>query len=70
MRVLRKFEVINRIGYCGEHLRRLEMAGDFPRRIKLNPKGTAVGWLEHEVDDWIAGRAAERDTALGMGPGA
>ena len=37
----------------------MEKAGKFPRRIKSSPN--AVGWLEHEVEEWIAARVAERD---------
>lgn len=36
-------------------------AGKFPKPIKLGVK--SVGWIESEIDDWIAARAKERDTA-------
>ena len=32
--------------------------GDFPRPVSLGPR--AVGWLAHEVDEWIADRVARR----------
>jgi prophage regulatory protein len=32
-------------------------AGDFPPQIRLGPR--AVGWLEHEIQDWIAERAIQ-----------
>ena len=65
MRILRKPEVIAKVGYSGMHISRLEKAGKFPARIKLNPEGNgnAVGWLESEIDEWIAARVAERDAA-------
>lgn len=31
---------------------------DFPKSVKLS--ANRVGWLEHELDEWIANRAAER----------
>jgi prophage regulatory protein len=31
--------------------------GTFPRQIHLGPR--SVGWLEHEVNAWIAERVAE-----------
>jgi prophage regulatory protein len=40
------------------HLRR---RGDFPLPLKLGRR--KLGWLEHEVDAWIAARAAERRVA-------
>ncbi|MCB1943977.1 MAG: AlpA family transcriptional regulator, partial [Candidatus Accumulibacter sp.] len=30
--------------------------GSFPRPVSLGPR--AVGWLESEVDDWLASRVA------------
>ncbi len=60
MKILRKNEVMKRVGYSGEHLWRLEKQGNFPRRIELQPGG-AVGWLEHEVEQWIRARVSARD---------
>lgn len=51
------------IPYCDVHLRRLEDAGKFPRRIKLTDGGRAVGWLASEVDAWVEARAASRNAA-------
>lgn len=33
-------------------------SGSFPRPIKLGSR--AVGWLEDEVDDWLASKVAAR----------
>jgi len=30
--------------------------GIFPKPFKLIPGGRAVGWLEHEIDQWILER--------------
>jgi prophage regulatory protein len=35
--------------------------GAFPKPVKLDPNGRAVGWLETEVAEWQAQRIAERD---------
>jgi predicted DNA-binding transcriptional regulator AlpA len=51
------------IEYSNVHRQRLENAGKFPRRVRLNssdPRGY-YGYLESEIDSWIAERAAERD---------
>jgi prophage regulatory protein len=35
-----------------------EARGEFPKRVRLGPR--AIGWIEEEIDKWIAERAAER----------
>lgn len=35
---------------------------NFPKPIRLGA-GAAVGWLEHEVDEWLAAQIASRRTA-------
>ena len=58
-RILRPAETAAKTGVCDRHLRDMEAQGLFPKRFSLNPNGgRAVGHLESEVDDWIAGRAA------------
>jgi prophage regulatory protein len=49
------------IAYSRSHLWRLETACRFPRRVHVG-KGR-VAWVEHEVDDYLAGLAAARDTS-------
>ena len=61
MRILRKPEVADRVGYSQVHLMRLEKSGKFPKKIQIGP--ASVGFLESEVDDWIMARAAEREDA-------
>ncbi|WP_283638502.1 helix-turn-helix transcriptional regulator [Marinovum algicola] len=41
-------------------LLRWEARGRFPRRVRL--AGTSVAWLLHEIEQWLAERAVERDT--------
>ncbi|OEG73875.1 transcriptional regulator [Shewanella colwelliana] len=34
----------------------LERQGLFPKRRKLSPQSTAVGWLLSELNDWVTSR--------------
>ncbi len=63
MKILRQPEVVGRVGYSPMHIRRLEASGVFPRRVKLSPGGSAVGWIESEIEAYIEERIAERDGA-------
>jgi prophage regulatory protein len=35
---------------------RLEAAGEFPKRIQLAASGHAVGWYQHEIEEYLASR--------------
>ena len=59
MRVLTKKETAQRCGLSVSTVRRLEIDGDFPRRVPLS--ASRVGWIESEIDRWIEERAAARD---------
>jgi predicted DNA-binding transcriptional regulator AlpA len=64
--VVRQPETSKLVGYCDMQLRRMERAGTFPRRFKLNPAGGpygAVGWSLAEIMNWIAERRAARQAA-------
>ena len=54
MRVMRLDEVVARVGLSKSTVWRYIDEGDFPPPIKLGPR--ASGWIEHEIDDWIASR--------------
>lgn len=43
-------------------LRRLEQAGEFPRRVRISDR--SFGWVPAEIDTHIKGRIAERDAVL------
>ena len=60
MRILRFPELKPEKGipYSRVHTDRLEKAGKFPRRVRLSDN--AVGWVEDELDKWLADRAAAR----------
>src|SRR6516165_2253142 len=58
-RRLRCREVCARTGLSRTTLRRLECRGQFPSSRKL--AANAVGWLESEIEGWIATRVSRRE---------
>ncbi|MBN8440102.1 MAG: AlpA family phage regulatory protein [Thauera sp.] len=52
--VLRRRQVEARTGLGRSSLYALIAAGQFPAPIRLS--ANTVGWLEHEIDAWIAER--------------
>ena len=61
-RVLSEAELNARgIKHSRVHRWRLERDGKFPKRVHLSPR--RIGWLEHEIDAWLATRAAARGGA-------
>ena len=61
MRIVRRKELRDLVGYSPAHIDRLEKAGQFPKRVELGP--SAVGWVDEELQEWIKARIAERDAA-------
>ena len=64
--IIRQPETSRIVGYCDMQLRRMEGAGLFPARFKLNPTGGAygaVGWSRAEIMAWVASRRASRQAA-------
>ncbi len=52
------------VGCSRQAIWRMEREGTFPKRIKI---GTgSVGWLEHEVEAWLADRMANRVEDTGV----
>jgi prophage regulatory protein len=49
------------IRFSRVHISRLEKEGKFPKHLNLAPQ--TIGWLEEEIDAWVAARAAERSIA-------
>lgn len=58
MRIVRKKELLGIVGLSDPTVYRMEKAGRFPKRLRLG--GNSCGWLQSEVDGWIAERAAAR----------
>jgi prophage regulatory protein len=63
MRILRRKAVKDKTGLSDATLERKEQSGEFPKRVSLG-EGRAVGWLESEVESWIAARVLARDQAV------
>lgn len=51
--ILNKAQVAARTSLCGTTIYYMTTAGKFPRPIKLG-KTSRVGWIEAEVNQWIA----------------
>lgn len=56
IRIIRKPQVSEITGISSSTVRRLEMTGQFPKRIKLSK--AAVGWVEADVLAWVDARKA------------
>jgi prophage regulatory protein len=65
LRLLRYHQLapVKGITYTRERLRQLELAGKFPKRLKLGStqRSGQCAWVEHEIDAYIAERMAARD---------
>jgi len=59
--VLRRPEVEARTGLGCSTIYEGIKAGTFPAPIQLGPK--SVGWVESEINAWLAARIAARDAA-------
>ncbi len=57
--IIRLNEVTKKTGLCSTSIYNLISEHKFPKQLKLTKR--ASGWLETEVDQWIADRVAERD---------
>ncbi|MEW6429642.1 MAG: AlpA family phage regulatory protein [Thermodesulfobacteriota bacterium] len=57
-RIVRKPELQKIVGLSDPTIRRLELSGDFPKRLRLG--GGSCGWLMSEVQGWLRGRKAGR----------
>ena len=58
LRLLRLAQVMDVTGLGKSKIYELQSAGDFPMRVQITAH--SVGWIEEEVQTWIAGRAAAR----------
>ena len=52
-------EIVQRIPYSQNHLRRLEAKGSFPKRIRIG--ANRVAWARQEIDNWIEARLNARN---------
>ena len=58
MKILRWREVAPIVGCSRMTIARMEKTGTFPLRIRIG--NGSVGWLKHEVEEWLAQRMAVR----------
>ncbi|MGP8035561.1 MAG: helix-turn-helix transcriptional regulator [Steroidobacteraceae bacterium] len=65
IRILRLAEVIDVTGLHKTKIYELQAAGHFPMRVRLTAH--SVGWVEQEVQAWLARRVAAR-SGLSVGP--
>jgi prophage regulatory protein len=59
--VLRRNQVEKRTGLSRSTIYLYIQEGTFPKPIHLGSR--AVGWLEHEVSEWLEVRIKDRDSA-------
>lgn len=57
IRMLRLAQVIDATGLRRSKIYELQAQGDFPRRVKIASR--SVGWVEAEVQAWLAQRIAQ-----------
>jgi prophage regulatory protein len=60
-RVLRMAATIDMVGLRESQIREKIDAGEFPKPIRLSTSGRAIGFLEHEIEEYIDARIRERD---------
>ena len=68
LQVLRLPQVCQATGLCRSMIYQLESDQRFPRRIKLGVR--AVGWVETEVQEWLANQIARSRRATLRASGA
>jgi prophage regulatory protein len=54
--IIRLSQAILKTGLSRSTIYTLIKLGDFPKQIQLSPR--TMGFLESEIDEWIAGRIA------------
>ena len=60
--VIRHAKVSQKLDISSSALFDMCAKGLFPKPFTLIPGGRAVGWLEHQVDDWILARQQTNST--------
>ncbi len=58
-RIVRKPELLARIGLSHPTIWRLERDGKFPKRVSLG--GNSVGWFNDEIEAWMNKKGEERE---------
>lgn len=63
--ILRRKQVEGRTGLSRSTIYLRMKKGTFPKPINLGAR--AVGWLESEIDEWLASRVENRDSCQRAG---
>jgi len=58
LNILRKKEIIQKLGITRSTLYRWIADNIFPKPVQLGPR--SVGWIEAEIDKWLLEKSAER----------
>ena len=66
--IIRLPKTIQKTGLSRSTIYALVTRGEFPQQIKLSPR--TMGFLESEVDQWLADKAANRSNPLATNKGA
>jgi prophage regulatory protein len=61
LRILRRRDIRERVRHSDSKIDKLEREGKFPARVRLSDR--AVGWYEHEVDEYLASLPRGKDAA-------
>ena len=56
--LIRSGEIETIVPYSMNHIRRLEEAGQFPKRVRVG--ANRVGWVRAEVEQWLNDRMGAR----------
>ena len=60
--ILRRKQVVDRTGICLSSIYNFISDGTFPKPVSLGSR--SVGWLEHEIDEWISERIDKRNQGV------
>ena len=52
MKILRRSEVVARVGLSRATIYRMISSGEFPRSVRIGVRAT--GWRSDEVEEWLA----------------
>jgi predicted DNA-binding transcriptional regulator AlpA len=59
-RIIDKHELKELVPFSGTHIRRLEISGSFPKRVRIGMH--RIGWSLLEVESWISEKKANRQS--------
>lgn len=60
--IIRRKKLLHLVGLSDSTIYRKELAGEFPRRVKLSSH--SVGWRQSEVEEWLENRPRAEPSEL------